>query len=186
MLDIRKRSQGFICAAICLCVTALTAQTDLVGDVRAQLQQNSFSAAESELGSYKSRHGVTPEYLEALSWMARGAAAGAGGTKLFPMPAKHAPWLSSNWRRARGNSTPNLISPSPSALLTKFSPRRRRKKDSMQKRSPCCNRLWRVTEMHPFERVSRKTSIYWLWLVNLRRPCKKRSISDRSRQLWRR
>ena len=75
MLDIRKRSQGFICAAICLCVTALTAQTDLVGDVRAQLQQNSFSAAESELGSYKSQHGVTPEYLEALSWMARGAAA---------------------------------------------------------------------------------------------------------------
>jgi thiol-disulfide isomerase/thioredoxin len=62
------------CVAIFLCVGALTAQSDLVGDVRAQLQQNSFSAAESELNSYKSQHGVTPEYLEGLSWMARGAA----------------------------------------------------------------------------------------------------------------
>jgi thiol-disulfide isomerase/thioredoxin len=39
------------------------------------LAQNSFSAAASELNSYKSQHGITPEYLEALSWMARGAAA---------------------------------------------------------------------------------------------------------------
>jgi thiol-disulfide isomerase/thioredoxin len=57
-----------------LCVPS-SAQTDLVGDVRAQLAQNSFSAAESELRTYKAQHGVTPEYLEALSWMARGASA---------------------------------------------------------------------------------------------------------------
>ncbi|MGA8539210.1 MAG: TlpA disulfide reductase family protein [Terriglobales bacterium] len=50
------------------------AQSDLVGDVRAQLAQNSFPAAESELRAYKAQQGVTPEYLEALSWMARGAA----------------------------------------------------------------------------------------------------------------
>ncbi|MGA3103882.1 MAG: TlpA disulfide reductase family protein [Terriglobales bacterium] len=53
----------------------LSSQTDLIGDVRAQLAQSSFSAAESELNSYKTEHGVTPEYLEALSWMARAAAA---------------------------------------------------------------------------------------------------------------
>lgn len=52
----------------------ILAQGDLIGDVRAQLAQNSFSAAESELSSYKSQHGATPEYLEALSWMARAAA----------------------------------------------------------------------------------------------------------------
>jgi len=51
------------------------AQADLIADVRAQLEQNSFSVAESELRAYKAQHGVTPEYLEALSWMARGAAA---------------------------------------------------------------------------------------------------------------
>jgi len=50
------------------------AETDIVGDVRTQLAQNSFSSAASELSSYKAQHGVTPEYLEALSWMARGAA----------------------------------------------------------------------------------------------------------------
>ncbi len=54
-----------------------SAQTDLVDDVRTQLAQNSFAAAESQLQSYKSQHGVTLEYLEALSWMARGAASAA-------------------------------------------------------------------------------------------------------------
>jgi thiol-disulfide isomerase/thioredoxin len=52
----------------------LLAQGDLIGDVRAELARNSFTAAESELNAYKSQRGVTPEYLEALSWMARGAA----------------------------------------------------------------------------------------------------------------
>ncbi len=47
---------------------------DLVIDVRTHLMQNSFAAAESELRDYKARSGVTPEYLEALSWMARGEA----------------------------------------------------------------------------------------------------------------
>jgi thiol-disulfide isomerase/thioredoxin len=80
---IRLRRLGFVSAAILLVVflsffvfvaAPVLAQSDLVGDVRGQLAQNSFSAAESELNSYKSQHGVTPEYLEALSWMARGAA----------------------------------------------------------------------------------------------------------------
>jgi thiol-disulfide isomerase/thioredoxin len=52
-----------------------SARADVIGDVRTQLAQNSFSAAETELSTYKAQHGVTPEYLEALSWMARGAAA---------------------------------------------------------------------------------------------------------------
>jgi thiol-disulfide isomerase/thioredoxin len=60
-------------APVCVPVLAST-QIDLIADVRTQLAQNSFSAAESELHVYKAQHGVTPEYLEALSWMARGAA----------------------------------------------------------------------------------------------------------------
>ncbi len=64
-------------SALLCCPSSIptSAQTDLVGDIRAQLAQNSFSAAESELRTYKAQRGVTPEYLEALSWMARGAAA---------------------------------------------------------------------------------------------------------------
>jgi cytochrome c biogenesis protein CcmG/thiol:disulfide interchange protein DsbE len=61
-------------AAILLWVPPIQAQAHLIGDVRAQLAQNSFTAAESELKNYKTQHGVTPEYLEALSWMARTAA----------------------------------------------------------------------------------------------------------------
>ena len=48
--------------------------SDLIGQVRAKVAHNSFAGAEADLQSYKSQRGVTPEYLEALSWMARGAA----------------------------------------------------------------------------------------------------------------
>lgn len=76
-MHIRMRTSGFVFAlflGVAVCVTVF-AQGDLIGDIRTQLAQNSFSTAESELRAYKSRQGVTPEYLEALSWMARGAAA---------------------------------------------------------------------------------------------------------------
>jgi thiol-disulfide isomerase/thioredoxin len=52
---------------------ATPAWADVVQDVRMALAQNNFSAAESELNSYRSQRGVTAEYLEAYSWMARGA-----------------------------------------------------------------------------------------------------------------
>jgi thiol-disulfide isomerase/thioredoxin len=60
---------------ILLGIASLAARAGIVEDVRAQVGQNSYSAAEAELRDYKARHGVTPEYLEALSWVARGAAA---------------------------------------------------------------------------------------------------------------
>jgi thiol-disulfide isomerase/thioredoxin len=55
-----------------LMVTAL-AQAGVVEDVRQALAQNSFSSAQSELEAYKSSNGVTSEYIEAYSWMARAA-----------------------------------------------------------------------------------------------------------------
>jgi thiol-disulfide isomerase/thioredoxin len=57
-----------------LICAALGAQAGIVDDVRVQVGQNSYSAAESELRDYRTHHGVTPEYVEALSWVARGAA----------------------------------------------------------------------------------------------------------------
>ncbi len=77
---------GLIFAGILLDVVPIHAQADLIGDVRSQLAQNSFSAAESELKNYKSQHGVTPEYLEASSWMARAAAS----TKQWDQAAAYA------------------------------------------------------------------------------------------------
>ena len=40
-------------------------------DVREALARNNASAAEAELQQYRARQGVTPDYLEALSWMTR-------------------------------------------------------------------------------------------------------------------
>jgi thiol-disulfide isomerase/thioredoxin len=40
-------------------------------DVRTALAQGNFAVAATELENYRTSHGVDPEYLEALSWMAR-------------------------------------------------------------------------------------------------------------------
>jgi thiol-disulfide isomerase/thioredoxin len=56
-----------------LILLAAAAQAGIVDDVRIAAAQNNFSAAEAELNSYRSQQGVTAEYLEAYSWLARGA-----------------------------------------------------------------------------------------------------------------
>ncbi len=45
----------------------------VVEDVQEALARNDFSAAEAQLNSYRARSGVTPEYIEAYSWMGRAA-----------------------------------------------------------------------------------------------------------------
>jgi thiol-disulfide isomerase/thioredoxin len=45
----------------------------IVEDVRLALAQNNFSAAEADLKAYRSQNSVTPEYIEAYSWMGRAA-----------------------------------------------------------------------------------------------------------------
>ena len=52
---------------------AIPAWAGVVEDVRTALAQNNFSAAASELNSYRGRNGITPEYAEAYSWMGRAA-----------------------------------------------------------------------------------------------------------------
>jgi thiol-disulfide isomerase/thioredoxin len=73
-MRMRIGAWGSVFVGILLGVSAV-AQSGLVDDISGLLARNSFSAAESELRTYQAQHGVTPEYLEALSWMARGAAA---------------------------------------------------------------------------------------------------------------
>jgi thiol-disulfide isomerase/thioredoxin len=46
---------------------------DIIQAVRGSFAHNNSTAAEAELQTYRAQHGVTPEYLEALSWMARGS-----------------------------------------------------------------------------------------------------------------
>lgn len=70
-----RTKELMVAVGLALCIAPLAARASIIEDVRAQVGQNSYSAAESELRDYKARHGVTPEYLEALSWVGRGAAA---------------------------------------------------------------------------------------------------------------
>jgi len=56
-----------------LMALATPAWAGIVEDVRTALARNSFSAAEAQLNSYRAKNGVTPEYVEAYSWMGRAA-----------------------------------------------------------------------------------------------------------------
>jgi thiol-disulfide isomerase/thioredoxin len=60
-----------------LIALVIPAWAGIVEDVRDALAQNSFTAADLYLKSYRTKNGVTPEYVDAYSWMAR-AALGAG------------------------------------------------------------------------------------------------------------
>jgi thiol-disulfide isomerase/thioredoxin len=51
---------------------AAPAFATLVTDVETAMSRGNFPLAEAMLQSYRGQRGVTPEYLEALSWLARG------------------------------------------------------------------------------------------------------------------
>jgi thiol-disulfide isomerase/thioredoxin len=53
--------------------SAAPARADIVVDVRGACAAHNLAAADREIQSYRSSKGVTPEMLEALSWLARGA-----------------------------------------------------------------------------------------------------------------
>jgi thiol-disulfide isomerase/thioredoxin len=69
----------------CLFAASL-ALADVVDDVRSALATGNSPAAEAALNSYRAQHGADPAYLEALSWMARGALA----AKQFDQAEKYA------------------------------------------------------------------------------------------------
>src|SRR5580700_12348530 len=51
---------------------AITAMAGVVTDVETAMSHGNFPLAEAILQTYRAQRGVTPEYLEALSWLARG------------------------------------------------------------------------------------------------------------------
>jgi len=51
---------------------AVTAMASVVIDVQTAMSRGNFPLAEAILQNYRSKSGVTPEFLEALSWVARG------------------------------------------------------------------------------------------------------------------
>lgn len=51
------------------------APVNLVGEIRAALARNDIALAEQRAKDYRAAHGVTPEFVEAWSWLGRGALA---------------------------------------------------------------------------------------------------------------
>ena len=64
---------GFFLIALTVPALSASAFGGIVEDVRIQLANGNMGGAESELNSYKTQRGADPEYLEALSWLARAA-----------------------------------------------------------------------------------------------------------------
>ena len=56
-----------------LLLWSVVSYADVIDDVRSALSQNQFPQAKAALDSYHTQHSDTPEYIEALSWMARGS-----------------------------------------------------------------------------------------------------------------
>jgi thiol-disulfide isomerase/thioredoxin len=54
---------------------AAAAWGNVISDVRGAIAQNNFALGDSFVQQYRAAHGVTPEMLEALSWLGRGALA---------------------------------------------------------------------------------------------------------------
>ena len=69
-----------------LIVAVSPAWAGVVEDVRGALAQNSFTAADLYLKAYRGKNGVTGEYVEAYSWMARTAL----GNKDYDQAASYA------------------------------------------------------------------------------------------------
>jgi len=62
----------YLCVLLAL---AVSARADLVSDVRKALARDDFAGAEKLVQAFRAGSGVTPEMLEALSWLGRGALA---------------------------------------------------------------------------------------------------------------
>jgi thiol-disulfide isomerase/thioredoxin len=58
-------------AGLLLSVALVCAAPDIVQDVRTRLAQNDFTGAAARIQNYRRDFGVTPDALEAMSWMAR-------------------------------------------------------------------------------------------------------------------
>ena len=61
--------------AVFMLLLTLPGTAQIITEVRTDLAQGQLAQADARLKAYQAQHGVTPEGLEALSWMARGALA---------------------------------------------------------------------------------------------------------------
>ena len=94
-------------AVLCLLLSSLSF-AGIIEDVRGAIAQNNFSAAGSELQAYRTQHGVDPEYLEALSWMARGSLAGRQLEQAFSYSKQTESLAVQQLKKVKLDSSPHL------------------------------------------------------------------------------
>ena len=63
--------RSFVLTAL-LAVASFSVAAQVIGDVREAIADRDFAHAEKYVQNYRTKSGVTPEMLEALSWLARG------------------------------------------------------------------------------------------------------------------
>lgn len=56
-------------------LAASTASSAIIKDVRDAIARQDFASADAQVAHYERQNGVTPEFIEAVSWMGRGALA---------------------------------------------------------------------------------------------------------------
>jgi thiol-disulfide isomerase/thioredoxin len=66
-----RRGKISLLAGVVLAVALVSAAPNVVQDVRMRLAQNDFTGAAGQIQNYRRSFGVTPDVLEAMSWMAR-------------------------------------------------------------------------------------------------------------------
>ncbi|HVP47149.1 MAG TPA: TlpA disulfide reductase family protein [Bryobacteraceae bacterium] len=64
--------RGFWLTALAA-LASFSATAQVIGDVREAIEESDLARADRYIQNYRSKNGVTPEFLEALSWLARGA-----------------------------------------------------------------------------------------------------------------
>jgi len=64
--------RGFWLTALAA-LASFSAAGQVIGDVREAIADGNLARAERYVQNYRAKNGVTPEFLEALSWLARGA-----------------------------------------------------------------------------------------------------------------
>ena len=70
-----KRALAGCAVAIVMMSGHVLAQTTIVADVRAAIARNNLNGADDMVARFRREKGTTPEALEALSWLGRGALA---------------------------------------------------------------------------------------------------------------
>src|SRR5689334_4992049 len=87
----------------------ISAGTDIVADVRAAMSSGGWIKGQETLGVFRSAHGDTPDVLDALSWVARGALSAGQLDKAIQYASEARTRASEGLKRSGGGGDAHLL-----------------------------------------------------------------------------